>query len=128
MNDWQNVPADIKEYQGFVYAITNTITKKYYIGKKFFWSMKSRPPLKGRKNKRRYVVESDWRNYWGSSPKLQADINKYGRAVFTRVILKCCFSKFDCAYDELYYQVTENVLFDPLSYNEVVDVRLRRRK
>lgn len=128
MSDWKNVPVDIKEYQGFVYKITNCKTGRYYIGKKFFWSKKSRPPLKGRKNKRRYVVESDWKSYWGSSPVLKADVEKYGVDSFERSILKCCFSKFDCAYEELWYQVELGVLFDPQSYNEIINVRLRRRK
>ena len=59
---------------GFVYLITNTKSNKKYIGKKLAQFKKTRPPLKGRKNKRRSTVESDWRDYWGSSDQLKADV------------------------------------------------------
>ena len=39
---------------GFVYQITNTINGRMYIGKKLAKFKRSRPPLKGRRNKRRY--------------------------------------------------------------------------
>ena len=52
--------------EGFVYIITNTTNNRKYIGKKLAKFKKTRPPLKGRKNKRREKVESDWRDYWGS--------------------------------------------------------------
>jgi hypothetical protein len=41
---------------GFVYLITNTVNGRKYIGKKLARFKRSRPPLKGRKNKRRYKV------------------------------------------------------------------------
>ena len=128
MSKWTNVPEDISQYHGFIYKITHKPTGKYYIGKKFFWSMKTRPPLKGRKNKRHYIVESDWKNYWGSSNNLLADVEKYGKKDFERVIMKGCLTKWDCAYDELLYQLDRNVLFDEKSYNEIIAVRLRKRK
>ncbi len=40
---------------------------------------RSRPPLKGRKNKRRYKVDSDWQDYYGSSDDLTMDVNKLGK-------------------------------------------------
>ncbi len=46
---------------GFVYEITNLSSGRKYIGKKLAKFKRSRPPLKGRKNKRRYKVESDWK-------------------------------------------------------------------
>ena len=38
---WQNLSEDInlEDYLGFVYKITHIQTKKYYIGKKFFWKI-----------------------------------------------------------------------------------------
>ena len=44
---------------GFVYQITNTTNDRMYIGKKLAKFKRSRKPLKGRKNKRRYKVDSD---------------------------------------------------------------------
>jgi len=125
---WQKVPKDISKYQGFVYIITHEATGKYYIGKKFFWRKKTLKPLKGRKNKRHFKVESDWKDYWGSSNNLQADLKKYGKKEFERIMIEVCETKFDCAYQELVYQMDYDVLNDKLSYNEIINVRLRKRK
>ena len=67
----EEMPEDVV---GFVYMITNITSGKKYIGKKLVQFKKSRPPLKGRKNRRRYKVESDWKDYYGSSDKLNEDI------------------------------------------------------
>ena len=74
-------------YVGFVYQITNNKTGKKYIGKKLVEFKKSRPPLKGRKNRRRYKVESDWREYYGSSDALTEDVKQLGQENFLREIL-----------------------------------------
>lgn len=125
---WKGTTRDISKYQGFVYIITNNLTGQYYIGKKFYWHKKTLKPLKGKKQKRHSVVESDWKTYWGSSNKLQEDLKKYKKKNFTREILTHCKTKFDCAYEELKLQMYYNVLDDPLSYNEIINVRLRKRK
>ena len=39
---------------GFVYEITNLVNGRKYIGKKLAKFKKSRPPLKGKKNRRRF--------------------------------------------------------------------------
>jgi len=125
---WKNIPKDISKYQGFVYIIIHKETGKFYIGKKFFWSKKTRPPLKGRKNKRHYVVESDWKDYWGSSNKLTWDVAFKGKKAFERIILRPCENKWDCAFYELEEQLNRRVLFREDSYNEIINVRLRKRK
>ena len=125
---WKNIPEDISEYQGFVYIIRNKVNGKYYLGKKFFWKKKTLPPLKGKKNRRHSRVESDWKDYWGSCNNLHIDIDKYGKRNFDRIILKACFNKFDCAYYELLFQIQYDVLNDSLAYNEIINIRLRKRK
>ena len=52
-----------EDCEGFVYLITNTTNGKRYVGKKLAKFKKTRPPLKGRINKRRSRVESDWKDY-----------------------------------------------------------------
>jgi len=128
MSDWENVPEDISEYQGFIYRITNLKTGMYYIGKKFFKSKRVMKPLKGKTRKRHKVVESDWKSYWGSCRRLQEDIAKYGKDNFKREILGCYETKFDCAYQEAKLQFDIGVLFDPLSFNEIINIRLRKSK
>ena len=83
---------------GFVYEITNTTNGRKYIGKKLARFKRSRPPLKGRKNKRRFKVDSDWQDYYGSSDELTADILKIGKDKFKREILFYCRSKSELSY------------------------------
>ena len=66
------------EYEGFVYLITNTTTGQKYVGKKLAKFKTTKPPLKGKKNKRRGYKESDWRTYYGSSDRLNADVAALG--------------------------------------------------
>ena len=60
-------------YVGFVYLITNLTDNRKYIGKKLAQFKVTKKPLKGKKNKRRSTKESDWKDYWGSSPSLIED-------------------------------------------------------
>ena len=68
MNDWifenETVTELPEECTGFVYLITNTITGRKYIGKKLARFKTTKPPLKGKKNKRRGHKESDWKDYF----------------------------------------------------------------
>ena len=100
------------EHYGFVYVITNTTTNKSYIGKKLFWFKKTKQ-VKGKK--KRYLAESDWKEYYGSSPALHKDIEQYGIQVFTREILHLCQSKGECSYIEAMEQFQRRVLFYPNS-------------
>jgi len=79
-----------EEYEGFVYLITNLTNNKKYIGKKLARFKTTKPPLKGKKNKRRGTKESDWRDYWGSSDRLNEDVVTLGKENFTREILYVC--------------------------------------
>lgn len=128
MTKWVNEPDNISDYQGFVYLITNLTNGKKYVGKKFFWFKTSKKPLKGRVNKRRGIIESDWKTYWGSNTELIQDVKRLGEKKFTREILSLCRTKFDCAYEEAKLQFELNVLFDDNYYNECINCRLRRRK
>jgi hypothetical protein len=115
---------DINEYYGFIYRITNTVNGYDYVGRKYFKTIKKRPPLKGKKNKRRETVETDWKTYWGSSPRLQADIDTLGKDKFTREIIHLCESRGETNYLEAYYQFKEGVLLRENNYNGIIQIRL----
>jgi hypothetical protein len=114
------------DYEGFVYVIHNPTTERYYIGQKRFWTTRKLPPLKGRKNRRHRRIESDWRNYWGSSEALHQDIELYGTEYFSRNILQLCTSKGELNYVEAKLQFEYDVLFDPHSYNGIINCKIHR--
>lgn len=115
---------DIQDNYGFIYRITNTENGHDYVGRKYFTTIKKRPPLKGKKNKRRETIETDWKEYWGSSPRLLADIEQLGRDKFTREIIHLCKSRGETNYMEAYYQFTEGVLLREDNYNGIIQIKL----
>ena len=112
------------ESEGFVYLITNTTNDRKYIGKKLAKFKTTKPPLKGKKNKRRGYKESDWRDYWGSSDKLQADVETLGEDKFTREILYFCTSRAEMSYLEAKEQFDRRVLETEEYYNGIINVRV----
>ena len=123
---YQGKPVDTipEEYVGFVYEITNNETGRKYIGKKLIAFKRSRPPLKGRVNRRRYKVESDWREYWGSSDTLTEDIHQLGIEKFSREILFWCRNKAELSYIEAREQFARKVLESDAYYNGHIRVRV----
>jgi hypothetical protein len=109
---------------GFVYLITNLTTGRKYIGKKLAQFKRTKPPLKGKKRKRKTTVESDWRDYWGSSESLQADIAALGPNNFTREIIYYCKSKAELSYLEAREQFNCRVLESDDYYNGIINVRV----
>ena len=67
---------------GFIYKITCLVNNKKYIGKKQCKTVLKRRPLKGKKNKRHEITETDWKTYTSSSRELNEDIIKYGKESF----------------------------------------------
>ena len=109
---------------GFVYLITNLTNDRKYIGKKLARFKTSKPPLKGRKNRRRGTKESDWREYYGSNDELNKDIEQLGTENFRREILYYCNSKAECSYIEAREQFRHKVLETPQYYNGHIQVRV----
>jgi hypothetical protein len=113
-----------QEYEGFVYIITNLTDDRKYIGKKLAKFKTTKPPLKGKKNKRRGTKESDWKDYWGSSDRLNADVEKLGKDKFTREILYFCKSRGEMSYLEAKEQFSRRVLETDEYYNGIINVRV----
>ena len=117
-----------EEYIGFVYEITDTETNMKYIGKKKFWSKVTRPPLKGKKNKRRSIKESDWKSYYGSSEVVKELVENTGEWRFERRILRLCKTAGELSYFEMKEQVENDVLLKPDEYhNAFVGGKIHRR-
>jgi len=115
---------------GFVYLITNTSTGRMYIGKKlakFSKTTQKTVKLKNgtkKKKKIRTKVDSDWRDYYGSSPELTKDVESQGKDNFKREILYYCKSKAECSYIEAREQFSRRVLESKDYYNGHIQVRV----
>ena len=115
---------------GFVYIITNTVNGRKYIGKKLAKFSKTTYKVVKLKNgtkkkkKIRSKIDSDWQEYYGSSPNLTADINTLGKDKFTREILYYCKSKAECSYIEAREQFERKVLESDDYYNGHIQVRV----
>ena len=120
----ETLPAD---FIGFVYLITNITNNRKYIGKKLTQFKRSKKPLKGRTNKRRYTVESDWKDYYGSSDELTADVELLGKDKFKREIMFWCKSKSELSYIEAREQFTHKVLESKQWYNGHIRVRVHQK-
>lgn len=113
----------IGEYYGFVYLITNLQSNKKYVGKKFFYSSRTKV-LKGKK--KRYKIASDWQTYYGSNAELQNDVKLLGEQMFLREILYLCKTKGECGYVEAKEQFNRSVLESNDFYNSWIMVRVRK--
>lgn len=111
------------DYIGFVYIITNLESDRKYIGKKLF-KFKRTKSVKGKK--KRLLVESDWREYWGSNKVLLDDVANLGESRFKREVLRLCKSKGECNYFEAWYQFTCGALESESWYNEWTMVKVHK--
>ena len=102
---------------GFVYMVTDSVTGMKYIGKKGFFSKVTKPPLKGKKRKRRSVKESDWKTYCGSSEAVKLIVEENGLDHFNREILHLYKSKGELNYTEMKEQIVRDVLLKPKEFH-----------
>lgn len=126
----QVVDALPEDCVGFVYIITNVITGRRYIGKKLAKFSKTTyrtVRLKNGKKKRKKIrskIDSDWQDYYGSSPELTRDVQRLGTENFAREILFFCRSKSECSYVEAREQFNHRVLESNDWYNGHIRVRV----
>ena len=119
-----------EECVGFVYIITNLISDRKYIGKKLakfskttYKTVKLKNGTK-KKKKIRSKINSDWQDYYGSSPELTKDVTELGKENFRREILFYCQSKSECSYIEAREQFSRKVLESKDYYNGQISVRV----
>ena len=112
-----------EEAVGFVYKITNTVTGRFYIGKKNLYSERKtkisnreKTQTKTRKTFKRVVKESTWKTYYGSCAELTEEIAMTDKKFYQREILEVCCSKKYLGYCELAHQIKNDVLTNN-SYN-----------
>ena len=115
---------------GFVYLITNLTNNRKYIGKKLakfskttYKTVKLKNGTK-KKKKIRSKIDSDWRDYYGSSPELTKDVTLVGKENFSREILYYCKSKAETSYIEAREQFDRKVLETDEYYNGHIQVRV----
>lgn len=97
---------------GFIYVIQNTDTNQWYIGKKSLYSLRTLPPLKGEKRKRKVTKESDWRRYQSSNLTVRAWISPI------KTILKYCTTKKQLTYWENKALYCKDALLDDKCLND----------
>ncbi len=117
----------LEDWVGFVYVITEKNTGMKYVGKKFFHRKKTLPITKTRKRRKHTRVESDWKDYFGSSVKVQELREEFGADAFEREIIRLCKTKGDCAYYETKEQFDREVLLNEEYYNGIINCRISRK-
>ena len=127
LGHWQYSATIPKDSYGFIYEIENKISKRKYIGKKQMVKKLKRPPLKGKKNKRHIIQESDWKTYTGSCRELNEDIEKTGKENFAFTILIICYNKWELAYEETKLQFYKQVLLSDEYYNGIINCRIGKK-
>lgn len=122
----------IGNWFGFVYIIHNTLDGRKYVGKKFFMSNRKGRVTKKVKRPKRIIEESNWKDYYGSSDELKADVAKLGASNFTREILSLHATAGDTNMYEVWWQFKFNVLDTldtlgkPAYYNSTIGTHWRR--
>jgi hypothetical protein len=125
MNSWlyeDKEFTDVEDYYGFIYLIENLVNGRKYIGRKYL-TKAGYKTVKGKRKKLR--VESDWRDYYGSSTSLKEDIDHYGKDNFRRTILRLCKSRGECNYFETKYIFDTDAILDPQYYNSWVSCKIQ---
>ena len=116
-----------EEFQGFVYIITELDTGKKYLGKKNFWKPKILPKNSKINRRVRTRVESDWREYFGSSKEVQLLVESKGTDNYKREIIRLCRTKGEMSYYEAKAQFDNDVLFSDEWYNEFIGCKIHSR-
>ena len=105
--------ADIGDFFGYVYCITNIQSGKRYIGRKYFTQRR-----KHRNSRRKRTSESNWKAYYGSSKELTEDRKLLGNHSFRREIISLHTTGGKVNYEETRQLFLNNVLTEALDNGE----------
>jgi hypothetical protein len=121
---------------GFIYKVTNLVNSKFYIGRKVLYNNNNKLLTKkeieawdkpGRvPRKKKVIKESDWLSYYGSNKTINSERKELGNEIFSREILRICYTKKQLTYWEVYYQMQYDVL-RVNSYNDNIQGRFYRK-
>lgn len=118
LGHWEFVEEfNIDEWFGFVYRIIEISSGREYIGKKQFFSHRTKA-VKGRKNRKHFKVESDWKSYTGSSIELNKAIEANAKLNYRFIIESLHKTKGSLHYAEVEMQIKEDVLRTTLPSGE----------
>lgn len=109
---------------GFLYKITHTPSSKFYYGRKMLKRVKVRQ-AKGKKIREK--VDSDWKEYWSSSPELTQFIQQEGTENFKREILMFVTTKACLVLGEEYILHVTGALFDSMCFNSNIRAKIYRK-
>ena len=115
---------DVKGHYGFIYEIECLENSKLYLGRKYFTKAGTKQ-VKGKKRKTR--KESDWKDYYGSSPRMLEDVEKFCKDKFVRRIVRLCKPRGEPNYWEAKLQFANEVLESDKYYNDNILVKFTRR-
>ena len=113
----------LDNYLGFVYNITNLTNGRQYIGKKLLKRTKTKK-VKGKKKKT--LVESDWKEYYGSNKTLGEHVCLFGENKFIREIIHLCYTKGEMTYYETKHIFATDAILSNKYYNDWCMMRVRR--
>ena len=120
--------ADIGDFFGYVYCITNLKSGRKYIGRKNFQQHR-----KHRGSRRKRTSESNWKAYYGSSKELTEDRKLLGNQAFRREIISLHKTAGKVNYEETRQLFIHNVLTEensdgtPAYYNSNILGRYMRK-
>jgi len=116
----------LEGFMGFIYIIREINSEMKYIGKKQFIRPKILPITKTRKRRVRTLVESDWREYYSSSPTIMENVSSGNRGAYTREILTFGKSKGDLSYLEAKEQFARDVLIRDDYLNGIINCKIHK--
>jgi len=123
---YQNQPfTDAGDYYGMVYMITNMLTGKRYLGRKYFTKAKIQQKTKT-KRKKKLRVTSNWETYYGSNAELLEDVKQHGPDWFRREILHLCTTRGETNYYEVHEIFAHGALLSDQYYNKWVSLKLHK--